>query len=183
MSGKEPRLSGNSHPNISPYDQYPTGNGRIFIGAGNNRQFRLLCEELGRPGLADEPRFRDNADRVAHRAELNAILLELLAREEAEALAKRLSSKGTPAGAVLSVGQVMEHAHTAVRQMTVSLDGYRGTGLALKFARTPGAVRLKPPLFGASTRAVLAEAGYDAAEVEALVEQGIALEERSKGPA
>lgn len=178
MSGREPQLTGNSHPNISPYDQYPTRKGRIFIGAGNDRQFRLLCEELGRPALAEDARFLHNADRIAYRAELNAILVELLAQEEAEDLARRLSAKGTPAGAVLSVAQVMEHAHTAVREMTVELDGYRGTGLALKFARTPGSVRQKPPLFGSSTRQVLSEAGYDPVEVEALLEQGIALEAR-----
>jgi crotonobetainyl-CoA:carnitine CoA-transferase CaiB-like acyl-CoA transferase len=67
--------------------------------------------------------------------------------------------------------------------MTVSLDGYRGTGIPVKLGRTPGGVRSTPPLFGSSTRRILAEAGYDAAEVEALLEEGIAFEERRKPPA
>ncbi len=182
MSGSEPQLTGNSHPNISPYDQYPTRKGRIFIAAGNDRQFRLLCDELGRPELASDARFLHNADRVVHRVELNAILLDLLAIEEAEDLSKRLSSRGTPAGAVLTVPEVMEHAHTAEREMTVALDGYRGTGLAIKFGRTPGSVHSKPPLFGAATRTVLAETGYSEDEIETLIDTGIAHEERGKPP-
>jgi formyl-CoA transferase len=182
MSGKAPKLSGNSHPNISPYDQYPTAKGRIYLAIGNDRQFRILAEELGRPELADEARFLHNADRQANRPELNAILVELMAGHEAEDLAHRLSARGAPAGAVLSVPEVMEHPHTAEREMTVSLDGYRGTGIPLKLGRTPGGVHSTPPLFGTATRQVLAEAGYDAAEIEALIEGEIAFEERRKPP-
>ncbi len=182
MSGKAPTLTGNSHPNISPYDQYPTGRGQIFLGIGNDRQFRLLAEELGAPELAEDERFLHNPDRVINRDALNARLVELLAGCEAEDLSRRLSAKGAPAGAVLTIPEVMEHAHTAAREMTVALDGYRGTGLPIKFGRTPGAVRSKPPLFGAATRAVLAEAGYDAGEIERLIEQGVALEARGDAP-
>ena len=182
MSGEEPRLTGNSHPNISPYDQYPTAKGRIFLGIGNDRQFRLLADELGAPELAGDDRFLHNPDRVVNREALNARLIDLLAGHEAEDLSRRLSARGAPAGAVLTIPQVMEHAHTAAREMTVGLDGYRGTGLPIKFGRTPGAVRTKPPLFGAATRAVLAEAGYDAGEIEALINEGIALESRGDAP-
>ena len=183
MSGDEPLLTGNSHPTVSPCDQYPTAKGRIYLAIGNDRQFAILCDELGRPGLADEDRFRHNADRQVNRAELNALLVELMAGREAEDLSIRLSARGAPAGAVLSVGEVMEHPHTAARRMTVSLDGYRGTGIPVKLGRTPGEVRSTPPLFGTSTRRILAEAGYDEAEIEALLDDAVAFEERRQPPA
>lgn len=74
MSGNEPQLTGNSHPNISPYDKYPTKKGEIFLGIGNDRQFRLLCEVLERPALADDPKYLHNADRIENRVLLNAEL-------------------------------------------------------------------------------------------------------------
>jgi len=182
MSGQPPQLTGNSHPNISPYDQYPTGKGRIFLGIGNDRQFRLLCDELGRPELADDPRFLHNPDRVEHRAELNAQLTELLADRVAEDVSVHLLARGVPAGAVLTIPEVMEHAHTRHRDMVVEIDDYRGTGVPVKLGRTPGAARSTPPLFGSSTRDVLADLGFADDEIERLIEDGVAFEQRAKPP-
>lgn len=182
MTGKAPRLTGNSHPNISPYDQYPTKKGQIFLGIGNDRQFRILCEELSAPELADDDRFRHNPDRVVNRAALNAALTDLLAGHAAEDISARLLDRGAPAGAVLALPEVLEHPHTAHREMTVEIDGYRGTGVPLKLGRTPGAARSKPPLFGSATRGILAELGYRDDEIEALITEGIVFEERAKPP-
>ena len=182
MSGKAPQLTGNSHPNISPYDQYPTRKGQIFLGIGNNRQFRFLCEELGQPELAGDPRFLNNEDRTANRAALNGLLSDLLAEVEAEDIATRLLARGAPAGAVLTVPEVMEHAHTKHRQMVLEKDGYRGTGFAIKFSKTPGEMRSVPARFGTSTRAVMAELGYSDIEIDRLLAEGIIFEERQKAP-
>jgi formyl-CoA transferase len=182
MSGQAPVLTGNSHPNISPYDQYPTGKGRIFLGIGNDRQFRLLCEELGRPELAQDPRFLHNPERVANRGELNALLTEAMADRSAEDISTALLSKGAPAGAVLTIPEVMEHPHTHHREMVAEIDDYRGTGIPVKLSRTPGSARAKPPLYGSSTRAVLRELGYDEATIDAMIEAGAAFEERAKPP-
>lgn len=182
MSGKAPILTGNSHPNISPYDQYPTAKGQIFLGIGNDRQFRMLCEVLGAPELAEDPRYLHNADRLEHRHALNARIAELLASREAEDISTQLLTMGVPAGAVLTIPEVMQHPHTRHRDMVVEIDDYRGTGIPVKLGRTPGKARSKPPLYGSSTRAVLAEIGYAADEIEALIGDGIAYEERSKAP-
>ncbi|MDP6345744.1 MAG: CaiB/BaiF CoA-transferase family protein, partial [Alphaproteobacteria bacterium] len=183
MSGQPPVLTGNSHPNISPYDQYPTSKGRLFLAIGNDRQFRLLCEILGRPQLADDPRFLHNADRVVNRAELNAAITELLADHEAESISTALLAKGAPAGAVLTIPEVVEHPHTRHREMVVEIDDYRGTGIPIKLGRTPGAVRAKPPHYGSATREVLASLGYDEAAIDRLIADGIAFTERAKPPA
>src|SRR3546814_293852 len=81
LSGKTPALTGNAHPNISPYDRYRTKTVDIFVGAGNDRAFRRLCEGLKKPELAEDPRFRSNRDRVTNRADLTAELESLMVKK------------------------------------------------------------------------------------------------------
>jgi formyl-CoA transferase len=179
MSGKTPGVSGDSHPNISPYDQFATATCRIFLAIGNDRQFRRLCEELGRPALADDERFADNAQRIAHRAELTAVLEGLFADRDGEELCARLLEIGLPAGPVLDVPAVMAHPHTRHRDMVIEIGShYRGTGIPIKFARTPGAAGRPPPAFGEHGDEILAEAGYTDAEIAALADAQILLRER-----
>ena len=179
MTGKTPVPTGNSHPNISPYEQYPTGSGRIFLAVGNERQFRFLWEELGQREVADDPRFLSNSDRIENRAALNALIIEALADRDAEEVSRHLLARGVSAGAVLTIPEMAAHPHTAHREMVVEIDDYRGTGLPLKFGRTPGAARSKPPLYGAATREVLAEVGYSDEDIESLIEQGVARVDRT----
>ena len=180
MSGKVPEVVGDSHPNIAPYEQFATATCRIFLACGNDRQFRRLCAALGRPELADDPRFTHNADRVANRAALNAALEALLAGRDGEELCARLLGDGLPAGPVLDVPSVMNHPHTRHRDMVVEMDGYRGTGIPIKFSRTPGAVRRPPPAFGEHSREILAEAGYSPGEIDALATAGVLVGERRR---
>jgi formyl-CoA transferase len=180
MSGETPRLLGDSHPNIAPYDHFPTATRNVFLGAGNNRQFRWLCEELGKPGLAEDPRFADNKDRVANRDALNAELRALLADQEAVDLSRRLLAKGVPCGAVQTVPEVAEHPHTRHREMVWERDGFKGTGIPIKLSRTPGSVKSRPPAFSNACRDILAEAGYSTDEAMGLIRDGAAFEERRK---
>lgn len=181
MSGKTPKLTGDSHPNISPYDQFATASCRIFLAIGNDRQFRRLCEELDRPGLAEDERFAGNAQRIANRAALTAELESLFADRDGEALCSRLLEIGLPAGPVLDVPAVMSHPHTRHRDMVVEMaDGYRGAGIPIKLARTPGTARLPPPAFGEHGAEILAEAGFSDDEIAALASAGILLRERRR---
>ncbi len=180
MSGKTPELIGNSHPNVSPYDQFRTATCRVFLAIGNDRQFRRFCEELGAPALAEDARFASNADRIVNRAPLTAEIERLLADHDGEALCDRLLRIGVPCAPVLDVPSVMNHPHTRHRDMVVEIGEYRGTGIPAKFARTPGAARSAPPAFGEHGRAVLAEAGYTADEIEALAAAGVLVEQRCR---
>ena len=180
MSGKTPELIGNSHPNVSPYDQFRTATCRVFLAIGNDRQFRRFCEELGAPALAEDARFASNADRIVNRAPLTAEIERLLADHDGEALCDRLLRIGVPCGPVLDVPSVMNHPHTRHRDMVVEIGEYRGTGVPAKFTRTPGAARSAPPAFGEHGREVLAEAGYTADEIEALAAAGVLVEQRRR---
>ena len=183
LSQKAPVRTGNQHPNVSPYDQYRTKTKRIFVAVGNDRQFQRFCAEIGRPELVNDPRFRTNADRVTNRAALRDELEAGLASIDGEQLAMTLLDKGVPCGPVLDVPDVLDHPHTRHRGMVAERGGYRGTGNPVKLSRTPATLRSTPPAFGSETRAVLAEAGYSEAEIEALIAAGAALETPRKAAA
>ncbi|MCZ6509384.1 MAG: CoA transferase, partial [Alphaproteobacteria bacterium] len=76
--------------------------------------------------------------------------------------------------------QVMNHPHTIHRGMAAELDWYKGTGIPIKFSRTPGSIRSTPPKFNEHGRAILAEFGYSDDEISALAEDGVLVEERRK---
>lgn len=165
--GKSAR-TGNGHPNIVPYDLYPTATEPIFIAIGNDRQFSALCALLGKPGLSDQPEFRRNADRVQNRDALRAELTALLDHHDAEALFKTLMQKGVPCAPVFTVEQALHQPHTDDREMTVSLGNYRGIGTPMKLSRTPGSVRLPPPAIGEHTEELLKRFGFSASRISQL---------------
>jgi len=176
FSGRVPEPLGNAHPNIAPYDKFETATGAVFIGIGNDGQFRKLCECLGREDLADDQRFRDNGRRSTNRDVLREELESALMQADGAALCESLLRVGVPAGPVYNVQQVMEHPHTRHRGMVTELDGYQGVGTPVKLSRTPGRVRWKPPRFGQHTREVLGEHGYSESEIDALVAADVVAE-------
>jgi formyl-CoA transferase len=173
LSGKVPGLTGNAHPNISPYDKFHTSNTEIFIGAGNNRAFARLCAALGHPELADDPRFAENRDRVVNREALTRELEKLMSDVDGFALCDQLLKAGLPAGPVMNTEEVMENPHTLHRDMRWSKDWYTCTGTPIKFSRTPGTLKNVPPHFAGDTRDILAEHGFSADEVDALYDNGV----------
>ena len=173
MSGQRPTRTGNAHPNIAPYELFQTANGLIFAAIGNDRQFQRFCAVLGRPELAAEARFRDNAERVAHREQLTAALAPLLAERDGPAFAEQLLREGIPAGPVLEIPEALAHPQVRAQDMVIEADGYRGLGVPVKMSRTPGAARRRPPLFAEHGRSLLAEAGYGVEEIERLMAEGI----------
>ena len=178
LSGKTPGLTGNAHPNISPYDKYPTATVDVFLAVGNDRTFRRLCDELGAGELADDPRFKSNADRVTNRRDLTESLLPLLKDRDGEELCRHLLAKGVPAGPVRDMAAVWQNDHTRHREMAAELDGYQGWGLPIKFSRTPGQITRRPPRFGEHGRKILAEAGFSEIEIDNLIDAGIVIETR-----
>lgn len=178
LSGKVPGLTGNTHGNLAPYGMFPTKTCRVMIGAGNNRAFRRVCEELGVPQLADDPRFKTNGDRINNREALNAIISDKLSTVDGMEFALKLLKAGLPCGPVLDTKQVLTHPHAAARGMLVEKGWYKGTGTPIKFSRTPGSVKSPPPRFSEHTRQVLAEHGFDEAAIEKLMAAGVLVEKR-----
>jgi crotonobetainyl-CoA:carnitine CoA-transferase CaiB-like acyl-CoA transferase len=146
LDGKEPRRTGNAHPNIYPYDALATGTDPIFVAVGNDRQFASFCRCIGLPTLSDDPHYRDAGSRSVNRVALKRELETALARFDGRQLVDRLMAAGVPAAPVLSVDAALEHPHTAHRGMVVEMEGgFRGIGSPVKLSRTPASYR-HPPL-------------------------------------
>ncbi|NKB58799.1 MAG: CoA transferase [Alphaproteobacteria bacterium] len=178
LSDTVPTATGNAHPNVSPYDKFRTKTVDIFFGCGNDRAFGKLCTVLGRPDLPEDPRFNSNGGRVTNREALTGELESVLVKLDGEAICEKLLKAGVPAGPVLDTAQMYHHEHTKYREMAVSKDWYKMSGIPIKLSRTPGSIRSLPPKFGEHGRDILAEAGYEAGEIDALVEGGTVLEQR-----
>ena len=178
LNGRRPSGTGNPHPNLVPYDKYPTRTCEIFIASGNNGQFRKLCELIGKPELADDPRFANNGERSVNRAALGAELAAAFAQYDGNELADKLIRNGVPAGPVLPVDEATAAAHSAHREMVTELDWYRGIGTPIKMSRTPGGTRRPPPRFAQDAADVLTQHGFSADEIAALQRDGTLLSRR-----
>ncbi|MGO4306481.1 CaiB/BaiF CoA transferase family protein [Cupriavidus sp. RAF12] len=145
MSGKTPTRTGNAHPNIYPYDTVATATDPIFLAVGNDRQFRILCEHLGAPALADDERYATAGGRSVNRALLKGELESRMAQHDGKVLADALIAAGVPCAPVLSVPDALNHPHTAHREMVVEMPGgYKGLGAPVKLSRTPATYRYAP---------------------------------------
>ncbi len=178
--GKVPEITGNQHSNLAPYDKFSTKTVDIFVAAGNNPAFRKLCKELGNPELSKDSRFLNNPDRLANISDLRDELSELMKNVNGEDLCKRLLLAGIPAGPVHNTEQVMNHPHSIHRNMAAELDWYKGTGIPIKFSRTPGSINSPPPKFSEHARSILAEHGFSDAEIDSLAADRALVEERNK---
>jgi formyl-CoA transferase len=168
-------LRGNAHPNIVPYDLFATRTRSVYLGVGNDAQFRKACEVLGDPALGRDPRYATNTLRVERRVELTAALTRLFEATEGDAICRELLDVGVPAGVVNEVGEVLQHPHTRHRGLVVEREGHLGPGPAVHMDRTPPATTRRPPRFGEHARQILEEAGYDDGEIDTLVEAGVVV--------
>jgi crotonobetainyl-CoA:carnitine CoA-transferase CaiB-like acyl-CoA transferase len=159
-TGQRPTRKGNQHPSIVPYEVFRAADAYLTLGVANNSLWRQVCAALGRPELADDPRFDTEVKRVESRGALVPLLNEIFATRSAEEWIKRLEAVGVPAGRIKSVAEVCESEHLKARGMIVRLAHPRGghvtvMGVPLRLGATPGAVAAPPPLLGQHTAGVL----------------------------
>jgi crotonobetainyl-CoA:carnitine CoA-transferase CaiB-like acyl-CoA transferase len=178
VGGEAPGRLGNAHPNIVPYETFPTADGEIAIAAGSERQWPRLCRALGLPALADDPRFATNGDRVANRRELIATLRERLAERTSAEWLTALDAAEVPAGPINDVAEAFASPWATARGMTIDLDHpvlgrTRQVAPPFDLSLTPASVRTPPPLLGEQTDEILTELGYGATEIDALRQAGV----------
>ena len=153
-TGHDPQPLGSGHPSIVPYGTvYGALEGRqLVLAVGSDGQFRQLCAALARPEWATDARFQTNAARVAHRAELEALLAGRMAAVDADALLAELERRAVPAGAVRSVGEALRLPSAA--GMLLPAAGHGRAGLrtvAFRSPQWPVAAQLSaPPALGSA---------------------------------
>jgi len=178
-TGTSPKRMGNAHPNIAPYQVLPAADGHFIVAVGNDGQYRRMCEVMGLPELADDPRFVTNADRVRNRAALDPLIEERARlRGKLDWLAG-LEAAGVPCGPINGIGEAFAEPQIAAREMVVELPHpTAGTaklvGNPIKLSRTPVEYRNAPPLLGEQTEEVLREIlGYSEEEIGRLRSGGV----------
>ena len=174
LTGAIPKALGSSHPSLSPYRNFRCRDDQwVFIAGANDRLWGRLAAALGLDGMASDPRFAVNVERVKHRRELETVLEEAIGRHDRDPLLKMLEEAGVPATPVNTIDQVMNDPQTAARQMIERVVHPRlgeipVVGTPLTFSAMRPGVRRPAPLQGEHTDEVLAEHGYSAGEIAAL---------------
>jgi crotonobetainyl-CoA:carnitine CoA-transferase CaiB-like acyl-CoA transferase len=144
---------GNAHPSISPYELYGAADGEIVIAVGNDKQFAALGAALGLEGLAADPRFLRNPDRVAHRDELRAVIETALAGDTADGWERRFAAVGVPAGRVNDIREALDQADSLGLMPVVDLptDGgpaLRAVANPIHLSGSPARYPRNPPALG-----------------------------------
>jgi formyl-CoA transferase len=167
-------------PNVAPSNVYPTSDGVGVLIAGNqDTVFRRLANAMGRPELADDPRYATHAARGATQAELDELIGEWSSTLDSEKLTAVLEEHGVPTGRIYRAKEMLEDAHIAAREAIVKVahplfGDIRMQSTFPKLSDTPGSVRWVGPDLGEHTDAVLRDLlGYDDAKVDALKAAGV----------
>jgi crotonobetainyl-CoA:carnitine CoA-transferase CaiB-like acyl-CoA transferase len=161
IAGVVPHRMGNAHPSIAPYDLYRTADGDIVLAVGTDRQFAALCDVLGIPEVADDPRFARNTDRVTHRAELRQELERALAQRPAADWAADLAAARVPAGVVNDLRGAFALAGALGLDPIVAIP--REDGSTVRLTRNPIGLSETPPHYQSPPPA-LPKAGAAGAE-------------------
>ena len=159
-SGKVPGRTGEYHPNLAPYQPFPTKDGKVIIAVGNDGQFQRLCKALGQPELAEDPRFATNPQRVLHREELVGKLCECTRTRTSREWMDCLVGVHVPCGPIQNLAEVFEDPQVLARNMKIELEHPQlgkvpGIANPIKFSKTPQVYRKAPPLLGEDTDTIL----------------------------
>jgi len=178
-TGVAPVRLGNAHPNIVPYQDFPTADGDFILTVGNDGQFRKFAEVAGQPQWADDPRFLTNKLRVAHRAELIPLIRQATVFKTTAQWVSDLERVGVPCGPINDLAQVFADPQVQARGLALRLPHALGGSVPqvaspIRLSETPVEYRSAPPLLGEHTDVVLeALLGLHAADIAGLREAGV----------
>jgi crotonobetainyl-CoA:carnitine CoA-transferase CaiB-like acyl-CoA transferase len=181
VSGAVPGLLGTHSPTFAPYGGFRTADGWVVLaGAGSQEMWVRACRALGLDGLLDDERFADNARRVAHRDQLTEEIEAVLTKLPTAHWLARFERAGVPAADVQDLSQVLLRAQIgalgSVQELHHAAAGpYRIVGPPLRIDRMALGYPAPAPALGSDTRAVLTEVGLRPADIDRLVEEGIAV--------
>ena len=177
-TGVEPHRMGSGHPSLVPYQSFPASDGFFILGCANQGLWERLCGAVGRTDLLEDPRFKTNAHRVAHRAECVELLTELFQTRPMAHWLEVISEAGIPCGPINRVSDVVSDPQVLARDMMVDLphpevSDLRIPGSPMKLTETPPVLRRPPPLLGQHNQEILGEIGYTAEGIAGLRREGV----------
>lgn len=151
VSGNSPTRLGNAHPNIVPYQVFPTADGHLIIACGNDRQFASLCKLLGLDALAGDPLYATNPARVENRAKLTDMIAEKTAQRQKVDLIEALESAGVPGGPINTVAEAINDKQITARGLRIEPEGLPGLRTPIQFSRSPLSTEKAGPVLGGGT--------------------------------
>ncbi|HEX7785693.1 MAG TPA: CoA transferase [Methylomirabilota bacterium] len=169
-----PQPMGTAYKALLPYQTFRTESRDLALAVGSEKLWKIFCPTIGCPELAEDPRYRTNADRARNRDTLIARLQEVFLTRPYEEWEPLLLAQGIPTGAINTIAQVVEHPQVLARQALVEMAHPRAgkvrmVGAPVRLSETPGAVRTPAPMLGEHTDAVLRDLlGLDDAAIAAL---------------
>ncbi|MCB8879912.1 CoA transferase [Acidisoma cellulosilytica] len=178
-TGRSPQRMGNAHPNIVPYQDFPTLDGAMILAVGNDGQFAKLAIVAGHPDWALKPEFSTNRARVENRAAFVAAFTAVSITRTTKDWISALEAAGVPCGPINTLAEVFEDPQVISRGTRVTLPHAAGVDVALvanpiRMSETPPEYRSAPPTLGQHTKAVLAEKlGLDEAAIALLIAKGV----------
>ncbi len=178
-SGEIPKRWGNAHPNLLPYEVFPTADGHVIVGCGNNSQWQSFCAAAGRPGLASEDRFKTMPDRIRNRKELIPIVQEIMKTRGSREWIDALEAAGVPCGPINNYKEVFDDPQVRARGLKIEMPHplagtMPGVASPMRFSETPVTYDVPPPLLGQHTDEVLSGVlGMSAAAIARLRKDGI----------
>ena len=177
-TGVEPHRLGSGHPSLVPYQSFPASDGYFILGVANPNLWERFCHAIGHPELKDDPKFATNPDRVAHRAEMIALLNGVFATNTVAHWVKVIDDAGVPVGPINKTSDVVADEQVKARDMFLPIDhpnvpDLRVPNSPIKLQGTPARLRRPPPLLGQHNDEVLAELGYAAADIAVLKNAGV----------
>ncbi|KAF7544752.1 hypothetical protein G7Z17_g9695 [Cylindrodendrum hubeiense] len=167
-----------SSSSIVPYKAFATKDGDILFGGGNDRLFGVMSDGLGQPQWKDDPRYKTNADRVAHRQELEGKIEDITRQKTTQEWLDVFEGKGMPYAAINDVQGALNHEHTKARNMVVEVEHetcgtIKMVNTPIKMSETQPTIRSAPPTLGEHTDEVLLEhLGLSKSEVSKLKASG-----------
>ena len=180
IAGVTPAAVGNENLTSAPSGTFAAADGPLNIAANKDEQWRQLAEHLGRADLLENPDYRTREDRKAHRMALKAELESVLRTRPAEAWARELNALGVPAGAILTVPEVLAHPQIADRGLLADFAAVPGVDQDIQVVRTgvkldgaAPAVDSPPPVLGQDNAEIYGDLGLDAAARDALAADGV----------
>ena len=173
-SGEIPKPMGTAYKALLPYQTFRTKTRDLALAVGSEKLWRTFCPVIGRPELANDPRYRTNGDRNRNRESLIASLQQAFLTRSYEEWEALLTKNGIPVGAINNLAQVVDHPQVKSRGSIVEIEHPRAgklrvVGVPVRLSATPGAIRSPSPALGEHTDEVLRELlALDATEIEAL---------------
>jgi crotonobetainyl-CoA:carnitine CoA-transferase CaiB-like acyl-CoA transferase len=181
MTGENPRRMGTRHPSIVPYECFQVKDGFVNIGVTNQKQWTAFCQVLGLSDIADDPRFAEMKERLAHYDLLKQTITPRLLKMTRDEVTSQLGEAGIAVGPVNTVAEALEdpqtHAREMIRELTHPEYGpIKQLGIPVKLSDTPGQVEGPPPRFGEHNAEVLSILGYSSEQIEECRRQGVVAE-------